>query len=241
MRTVLKLGLVYIFYSEVMNEEQKSYYQKEWSKLELSDKFGRSGCRTIVPAPDFVQFVDWLKSEAISGRALDIGCGAGRHSILLAQNNYNTYGIDFAKSAIKLAETSAKSANSENSTSFRVGNALALPYDKDYINITNDDGCLHHIEPTDWSLYLNNITRVIKRGGILRIKEFSKNCTYFDQNTSVGSPQWVWLGSSGYTYFFGESDLRRLFQSKFEIITLEESTHSAASDKKFFFLVLRAL
>jgi len=62
MRAVLKLGLVYIFYSEVMNEEQKSYYQKEWSKLELSDKFGRSGCRTIVPAPDFVQFVDWLKS-----------------------------------------------------------------------------------------------------------------------------------------------------------------------------------
>jgi ubiquinone/menaquinone biosynthesis C-methylase UbiE len=224
-----------------MNEEQQKYYEDEWAKLKLSDKPGKSGWRTAVPAPDFVQFIAWLKEHGVNGKALDLGCGGGRHSILLAKNGFETYGIDFAESAIRLATKNSGAAGVDNLTEFKTGNALDLTYRDGYFDVVNDDGCLHHIDPKDWSTYLHNITRVIKNGGTLRIKAFSKNCTYFEENTSATSPQWIQLNDSGFTYFFSEENIRELFSKSFEILRLEENAHTETDAKRFFFVIMRAL
>jgi ubiquinone/menaquinone biosynthesis C-methylase UbiE len=225
-----------------LNEQQK-YYQDEWSRLKLSDKLGQRGWKTAVPAPDFVMFVQWLNENKITGKALDLGCGGGRHSVLLARNGFETYGIDFAEAAIKQATTNAYESGFAKSTYFRVGDVLDLPYERDYFDVVNDDGCLHHIEPADWSTYLENIKRVIKQGGILRVKAFSKNCRYYTENSSDGM-QWVQLGKNGqnyFTYFFLKDDIRRLFANSFEIIKIAENAHTETESKRFFFVTLRAL
>jgi 2-polyprenyl-3-methyl-5-hydroxy-6-metoxy-1,4-benzoquinol methylase len=224
-----------------MNEEQEKYYQTEWTAIKLSESPGRSGWRTAVPAPDFIQFIEWLINNKIRGKALDLGCGGGRHSILLAKSGFETYGIDFAEAAIKTAAINADNANVSDSTHFQVGNVLDLPYGEDSFDIVNDDGCLHHINPEDWITYLQNINKVIKDGGILRIKTFSNNCDYFTQNTDNVRSQWIHLNDSGYTYFFSEADIRNLFLKNFEILSIEEKTHTQASDKKFFFVLLKSL
>ncbi len=223
-----------------MDEEQREYYDNEWAQIKLSDKPGKSGWRTLVPAPDFVKFVSYLKENNIIGKVLDLGCGGGRHSILLAKNGFETYGIDFAETAIERAKLNARENSVEGNTKFIAGNTLNLPYANNFFDVINDDGCLHHIDPAQWPVYLRNITRVLKQNGILRIKAFSKNCQYFKENTDKKSSQWIQLTDSGYTYFFSEQDIRQLFAGSFEIIELEENMHTETDAKKFFFCVMKA-
>ena len=79
---------------------------------------------------------------------------------------------------------------------------------------------------------------MLQSDGILRIKAFSKNCKYYEENArSSSSNQWIYLTDSGYTYFFSESDIRNLFSKEYKI-TLEEKFHTATKDKKFFFVTL---
>ncbi len=55
----------------------------------------------------FREYKQWSSVErrAIKlarGRVLDIGCGAGRHSLYLQQNGFNVTGIDISPGAIKV-------------------------------------------------------------------------------------------------------------------------------------------
>lgn len=51
--------------------------------------------------------IPWLarrwKKEGVK-RILDLGCGTGRHAVYLAKNGFEVYGIDIAKTGIKIAK-----------------------------------------------------------------------------------------------------------------------------------------
>lgn len=226
--------------SSTENQEQQAFYAEEWRNLELSHNPGRSGWRTTVPAPDFMEFAEWLIQQRITGTALDMGCGGGRHSIVLAKTGFEVYGIDFAEAAIGHATRYAADEKLSDVTHFEIGDVLSLPYTDKMFDIVNDDGCLHHLNPVDWPTYIQGVKRVLKQNGILRIKTFSKNCEYFMRNSADGS-QWVRLKGSGYTYFFDEKDFHKLFRQYFELLKFEEQAHTQACDKKFFFILARSL
>lgn len=219
---------------------QKNYYEEEWGKLKLAAKPGATGWRTGVPAPDFLDFIHWLKKEKICGRALDIGCGGGRHSIVLAKEGFEAYSIDFSTSAIKAAKDNSRKAKVEGLISFQVGDALHLPYKDKLFDIINDDGCFHHISKDDWDKYIENVVRVLKKNGILRIKAFSKSCPFYTKNKPRGSENhWILVPGADYTYFFDKVELISLFEDRFEIIKLVEKYHSVTTEKKFFFIILK--
>ena len=218
---------------------QEKYYEEEWNKLQLSDKPEETGWRTNVPSLDFFDFVKWLKKEKISGKVLDIGCGGGRHTIVLAKEGFEVYGIDFSKSAVKVAQNNARKASVSDKTFFKVGDALNLPYTDDFFNVINDDGCLHHISKDDWKKYLQNVTKVLKKDGILRVKVFSKNCNFYEVNKPKNSDDhWILVPSKDYTYFFDKNEISGLFENDFDMIKIEEKYHSVTKKKKFFFVVL---
>ncbi len=218
---------------------QEKYYEQEWGKLKLAAKPGATGWRTSVPAPDFLDFIHWLKGEKISGRVLDLGCGGGRHSIALAKERFEAYGLDFSTSAIKAAKESTRKAKVEDLTFFQVGDALHLPYKDDFFDVINDDGCFHHISKDDWDKYIGNVVRVLKKNGILRIKAFSKSCPFYTKNKPVGSNHWILVPGKDYTYFFDKWELVDLFKDNFRIIKIAEKYHSVTREKKFFFVVLQ--
>jgi len=211
-------------------EDHKKFYDDIF-RQGLSDKAESSGYRSIVPAKEIYEFLDWLKTKKPTGRVLDLGCGAGRYSIVFAKTGYKTTGVDFSKEAIKLAKQIA--SDQKLDIEYILGDILDLQLEK--YDIINDDGCLHHIAKKDWPKYMASIKKASKPGTIIRIKVFSKNCKFFS-NGNIIEGNWIKNNNHG-TYCFEEHELRQLFQD-YEINLLEEHTHSVSKKKKFWFVIL---
>ena len=45
--------------------------------------------------------VDLERTGVISGKVLDVGCGAGEHTILLTRLGYDVLGIDYSPNAVE--------------------------------------------------------------------------------------------------------------------------------------------
>jgi SAM-dependent methyltransferase len=98
-------------------------------------------------------------------RVLEIGCGAGNASVMLAERGYEVTGIDIAPTAIDWATVRAKSAAAN--ASFRVDNVLDLATCKDAeFDAVVDGHCLHCIIGQDRQQCLASVHRVLKLGGV---------------------------------------------------------------------------
>ncbi|WP_433662161.1 class I SAM-dependent methyltransferase [Nocardia sp. CA-128927] len=112
----------------------------------------------------------------IQGRVLDIGCGAGEHTILLTKLGYDVLGIDLAASAVAFARRNA-AAQGVPAARFDVGDAIALGdagtppvYD------TIVDSALFHIfgtEPDARAAYVRSLHALCKPGGLVDILALS--------------------------------------------------------------------
>ena len=115
-----------------------------------------------LPPPEVVALTDHLPP----GRALDLGCGAGRTSIYLAQHGWTCDGVDFVPEAIQLARTRAEAAGVAGQTRFIVSPVTQLadvqaPYD-----LAIDIGCMHNMRGPDAARYAAEVARVLRPGGV---------------------------------------------------------------------------
>lgn len=69
------------------------------------------GLFTVSPGPKFYfsEYKDWPENEKkalrdVKGNVLDIGCGAGRHSLYLQQKGFDVLGIDVSALALKVCK-----------------------------------------------------------------------------------------------------------------------------------------
>src|SRR5262245_7598221 len=92
----------------------------------LRDRFSR---RTVV---ERLTFVDELVRDRASGRMLDVGCGAGRFSIRLAQRGWHAVGMDFAPEMTALAGEAAARAGVTDRCTFLTDDFLTWTADGPY-------------------------------------------------------------------------------------------------------------
>jgi SAM-dependent methyltransferase len=128
------------------------------------------------PVPFFVDkpdesLVDHLATGRLTpGRALDLGCGAGRNALHLAAAGFTVDAVDLSPTAIRWATERAAAANAE--VTFIQGDAFKLdltgPYDLVY-----DSGCLHHLPPHRRVSYLALLDKVLAPGGHLALTCFA--------------------------------------------------------------------
>ena len=62
------------------------------------------------PSNYFAQYTDWAEHQRLAiehaiGRALDIGCGAGRHSLYLQEHGHDVLGTDISPLAIQTCQS----------------------------------------------------------------------------------------------------------------------------------------
>ena len=110
------VGNIPRIYGEIktLKPEQDAFGQEIWAYFkgkEVSEIVERDdGYFSVSSGPKlyFSQYEDWplieqKAMEFVNGRVLDIGCGAGRHSLYLQEKGFDVLGIDNSPLAIKVS------------------------------------------------------------------------------------------------------------------------------------------
>jgi 2-polyprenyl-3-methyl-5-hydroxy-6-metoxy-1,4-benzoquinol methylase len=96
-------------WEDTFGQEMWAYYKGEEASEIVERDDGYFNASPKGPAIYFSEYKDWdpLDRKAmklVKGRVLDIGCGAGRHSLYLQKMGHNVLGIDSSPLAIKICE-----------------------------------------------------------------------------------------------------------------------------------------
>ncbi|TRV80840.1 class I SAM-dependent methyltransferase [Streptomyces sp. 130] len=131
------------------------------------------------PAPFFAakpdeSLADWLDQGLIGpGRALDLGCGAGRNALYLASHGFETDAVDLSPVAITWGRERARDVGAD--VRFVCGDAFCLPATElsGPYDLVVDSGCFHHLAPHRRVSCLTLLDRVLAPGGRLALTCFA--------------------------------------------------------------------
>ena len=124
-----------------------------------------------------------LQHKEAPARALDVGCGTGTYSVIMAQSGYDVTGVDFVEAALEMARERARAAD----VSVTLEHADVCEYQtQDAFDLVLDSGCLHSL--SDKQRYLQNLRSWLKPGGHFILVHFNKR-HFFDWRP-MGPDRW---------------------------------------------------
>jgi SAM-dependent methyltransferase len=124
------------------------------------------------------QLLDLLEPERASS-ALDVGCGYGADVVALAQRliaGGRAVGVDVSENMI--AEARRRTAGTEPSVGFRIGDALALPFEAGTFDICRVETVLQHL--ADPGRAVTEMARVTRPGGRVGALELDQATMFLD-------------------------------------------------------------
>lgn len=161
--------------------------------------------------PELLEFIE----NHQPGRAIDIGCGTGTNVITLACAGWQVTGVDFAPRAIALAGRKLKEAGIR--AEVQVSDAMSLKGITGPFDLAFDLGCFHGISQDGKLKYLEQLDRILARGGFWLLYGFCK--AEVDQ------------ASTGLT----ETDIRHI-SSRFTLISRRNGTDDTRGRSSAWFL-----
>lgn len=132
-------------------------------------------CPFFVDKPDYT-LVDYVnKYFTIPGRALDVGCGAGRNAMFLARAGFKTVGIDISPSALTWARERSVSAKVD--AQFIEMSFLHTPRNHldGAFDLVHDAGCFHHLPPHRRETCKQSLLQLVAPDGLFSLTCFSPN------------------------------------------------------------------
>ena len=192
-------------------------YAKQRKFFRKAYETGQHGWPETGPTPHVVRLVKKLGSGR-GKTALDLGCGEGRHTILLARRGYDVTALDLEPLALRKAKAFARRAGV--AARFVAGNALDLRFPAGTFDLVLDYGCFHHVVTRDWTRYRREIARVLKPEGHLVLSVFSTKFKHHPDERRTRN--WL-VHRNHYDHFFTPAEIRRAFQPAFDVrVLLEE-------------------
>jgi SAM-dependent methyltransferase len=188
---------------------QKRFFRKAYET-------GEHGWPEVGPTAQVARLVKGL-GPGRGKAALDLGCGEGRHSILLARQGYAVTALDLEPLALEKARSYLRRAGLR--ADFVVGNALDLKFDDGAFDLVLDYGCFHHVVTRDWARYRREIARVLRPGGHLVLSVFS---TKFKHHAGERRTRNWLVHRNHYDHFFTPAEIRGAFAPTFGVRTLLE-------------------
>jgi SAM-dependent methyltransferase len=118
------------------------------------------------PQPVLVSVVD---AGQVKGAVLDIGCGLGNNSILLASRGFQVTGVDGAPTALAKARERAGDLDID----FQVGDATKLEGLENRFDTVIDSALYHCLNEEDRHKYMAALHRATRPGAVLHLFCFS--------------------------------------------------------------------
>lgn len=136
--------------------------RRVWEKTYAKTDYRKLPWYSAQPSPWLVHAVEngWIDPGGI---VLDVGCGAGSNVLWLGKQGFHAYGVDIAPAAIAAAERRAKAAHLD--VSFRVADAVGLPFPRQTFSAVVDSGCFHTLPIVLRPTYADEIARVLRPEG----------------------------------------------------------------------------
>lgn len=108
--------------------------------------------------PEVVEFLDDRRGR----RALDLGCGNGRHAERLTAHADSVVGLDASRGILGTARSRAVERGFESRVALVQGDAAALPFRDDCFDLAVYVATLHHLTPRQRRVgSLNELARVL--------------------------------------------------------------------------------
>jgi ubiquinone/menaquinone biosynthesis C-methylase UbiE len=187
-------------------------------------------------------FKNFKKKNRNKIKILDLGCGGGNNSYFIAKEGFDLYAVDGSKESIKLTRNKL---NFYDKKKIIKSDFTKLPYNKDFFNCIVDRQSLGCNKINDIKKIINEIYRVLKKGGkylgfyfslehpqikfgnLLSYNKLGKKIIGGDySNFSRGD-----FKKSGLLHFFSEREIFLLFE-KFKKVNVLKNIEKKIKNKK---------
>ncbi len=98
-------------------------------------------------------------------RILDIGCGHGLIHNYLPNDSFEVVGVDVADEVLELAQ------NTNPNLTYIPYDGKTLPFPSESFDVAITICVMHHVPPPQWDAFLQEMRRILKKGGIAVVFE----------------------------------------------------------------------
>jgi len=200
----------------------------EWDQI-----YSSQGRRAEYPDEFVIRFVNRhlvdMDSNGDSPRVLDLGCGPGRHVAYLARERFDTYGIDYSRVAIDMAQDLC--ARNGLEADVRRESLVELSFEDEFFDSVIDCATIQHNHLEEIDTGLSEVNRVLKPGGLFLWKARSREDSFYGEGNEPEAGTCVFPQESVVreekdtvekpTHFFTKEELLGLLRDDFSDVHVE--------------------
>ncbi len=140
-------------------QENIDWWEKTYQWNKENDNY------LIYPDEDLVRIIKKFFIPSGVENVLDVGCGSGRHVLMMLNEGFSVIGIDSSETSIDIARKITCSYPPER-VQFLVKNIIqGLPFRDNSIDAVVCWGVLHYLTRNQVRMVLDEIKRILKPGG----------------------------------------------------------------------------
>jgi len=143
-------------------DEEYSEHFLHFNEKKLREELLINVNQKIEEYDDKYKYIYELIGDIQGSKVLDLGCGSGQSSVILAKKGAQVNAFDISKTAIEIAIKRAKINSVQDKIKFEVGSVEKMRYDSNSFDLVFGVGLLHHV---NIEIAAPEIYRVLKDGG----------------------------------------------------------------------------
>jgi SAM-dependent methyltransferase len=198
---------------------QRAAWEKEYVDIQ-----GVMSSTSTEPSDDVRHLMEYIAGHhlEVGKRAIDLGCGAGRYAIYLAEHGYDVMAVDFAEPALEKLRLAITGTEYEPRVTVRPADLTQpLPFPDDRFDLAVDMTASTSLDWPHLQAFEQEVRRIVRPGGLLIGVAIADDDGVLRALNPGGHS--VTVPASGITdYYRSETQLRRVY-GDWEILEISRS------------------